>query len=153
MFKTRRGFLSLFAQATVLVGVASSLPKQAFAAWSKPAFDADNLTQAIENRYPNKDIVDSSDIRLKAPSIAENGAVVPITVESDIPGIKSISLFAEKNPSPLVATFNFQPASVPYAKVRIRMGQTSNLIVLVETDDNIYRTQQEIKVTIGGCGG
>lgn len=149
----RRHFLTSAAKGLGLLVAVTSLPRLAFAGWNEKAFKAELLADAMAAKYPGLELVDSDAVKLKAPAIAENGAVVPVSVKTDIEGVKSISLFVEKNPSPLAATFNLGPANIADVSIRLRMGQTSNLIAVVEADGKLYRTQQEVKVTIGGCGG
>ena len=96
---------------------------------------------------------ESKDIQIKAPDIAENGAVVPVEVISRIPNTQSIAIVAEKNPFPLVASFAFAAGAEGYASTRIKLGQTSNVRALVKTaDGKFYAASKEVKVTIGGCG-
>jgi sulfur-oxidizing protein SoxY len=95
---------------------------------------------------------ESRDIAITAPDIAENGAVVPIAITSRIPNTESISIVAEKNPFPLTATFDVSNGAEPYASVRIKMGQTSNVRAIVKADGKFYTTAKEVKVTVGGCG-
>jgi len=92
-------------------------------------------------------------VKIKAPDIAENGAVVPITVSSTLPDIESISIIAAKNPSPLAASFQLSSMSEGYVSTRIKMGKTSNVIAVVKSGGKLYSATQEVKVTIGGCGG
>ena len=153
MSMNRRSFLSKLSKGTAVLAMAASFPRLVMAAWNKEAFNAEVFQDAVAARYPGLAIEDSADITLKAPAIAENGAVVPVTVKTSISDVKSISLFVEKNPSPLAATFYLQPANVASISVRIRMGATSNLVALVEAGGKLHRVQQEVKVTIGGCGG
>jgi len=96
----------------------------------------------------------SGSFKLKAPKIAENGAVVPITVDaSKMDGVSKISIIVEKNGTPLAASFNLSGAN-GYISTRIKMGKTSPVIALVETSNgSVYKQIQEVKVTIGGCGG
>jgi sulfur-oxidizing protein SoxY len=96
---------------------------------------------------------ESSDILLKAPDIAENGAVVPITATSNIPGTTSIAIFVEKNPTPLIADFSFSNGAEAYISTRIKMAKTSVVRVSVKAGGKNYTTSREVKVTIGGCGG
>ena len=149
----RRGFLSNLLKGAACIVTVASLPRLALAAWNEKAFKAETLEGAMSSKYPGLEFVDSSAIKLKAPAIAENGAVVPITVESKLANTKSISLFVPDNPGPLVVKFNFGAGSVPKVKTRIRMGKTSEVIALVEADGKLHRTRQAVKVTIGGCGG
>lgn len=96
----------------------------------------------------------STDIVIRAPDIAENGAVVPIDITSNIPGTKSISLFVDKNPFPYVGTFDIADGSVPYVHVRVKMGKSSDVrVVVAAAGGKYYQAAKEVKVTIGGCGG
>ncbi len=99
-------------------------------------------------------------ITLDLPSIAENGLVVPVTIDvaspmSEADHVTSIYLFADGNPNPLVAKFGFTAASGrASASTRIRLAQTQNVVVLAETSTGALRSvSAEVKVTIGGCGG
>ncbi len=95
----------------------------------------------------------SDAISIKAPTIAENGAVVPVAVESKLPGTESISLLVEKNPTPLVASFAIPAGTESSVVTRVKMGQTSDVYALVKADGKFYVAKQEIKITLGGCGG
>jgi sulfur-oxidizing protein SoxY len=97
--------------------------------------------------------VDSKDITIKAPDIAENGAVVPVEVTSKLPGTTSISIISEKNGTPLIATYNFAEGAEAYVSTRIKMGQTSLVRAVVVAGGKQYTATKEVKVTIGGCGG
>jgi sulfur-oxidizing protein SoxY len=152
MNTSRRQFMGRLAKTAGLLAAVINFPRIVWASWSSSAFSAETIDLAISETYGGLAITDSEDITLKAPSIAENGAVVPISVKTDLP-VKSISIFVEKNPSPLACKFNIQSRMAADVSVRIRMGQTSNLIILAEANGQMYRTTQEVKVTIGGCGG
>jgi sulfur-oxidizing protein SoxY len=150
---SRRYWLKTLTQGAGCLALLSAFPRLVFAGWNKKAFIAKDLTQAIQAMYGSLPIKKSTLIHLKAPTIAENGAVVPITVESKIDKTESISLFVPDNPGPLVAKFSFSDISQPFVKTRIRMGKTSKILVLVKADGKLYSTEQAVKVTIGGCGG
>ena len=99
-------------------------------------------------------------ITLDVPAIAENGLVVPLTVDvaspmTDADYVKVVHVVAEGNPNPLVASFHFTPASGrPAASIRIRVAQTQNIVVIAETSTGaLHMASAEVKVTIGGCGG
>jgi len=117
------------------------------AAFSKKTL-ADALSAVGAQSPANSDA-----IVIKAPAIAENGAVVPIAVESKLPGTQSIALLVEKNPTPLVANFTIPPDTESSIATRVKMGQTSDVMVLVKADGKFYVARQEIKITLGGCGG
>ena len=122
------------------------------AAWNKTAFSAKTMLDAMmDSGYGQA--VDSPDIDLKVPDIAEDGSIVPVEVTSNIPGTVSIAIFAEKNPNPLVADFAFSNGALPYVATHIKMAKTSIVRVAVKAGDKVYMTCKEVKVTIGGCGG
>lgn len=120
--------------------------------WNKAAFEAKALADALKTIAATTTI-ESGDIVIKAPDIAENGAVIPIEVTSRIPGAESIALLAEKNPFPLVAWIDLTNGAEAYINTRFKMGQTSVVKVVVKAGDKRYIASREIKVTIGGCGG
>lgn len=95
----------------------------------------------------------SEAIQIKAPEIAENGAVVPIAVESRLPGTESITLLIEKNPQPLTASFSIPAGTEPNISTRVKIGQSSDVYALVKAEGKFYVTKKEIKITLGGCGG
>ena len=96
--------------------------------------------------------VDSRDIAITAPDIAENGAVVPVAIVSKIPNTQQISIVAEKNPRPLMATFDTSSGIEGYVSTRIKMGETSNVWAVVKADGKFFSARKEIKITVGGCG-
>lgn len=128
-------------------------PVYLFAAeWNKAAFDAKALADTMKNIGAGS-ATDSDQIQLKAPEIAENGAIVPVEITSRIPDTQTIYIVADKNPQPLVAIFEIQPGLEPFISTRIKMGESSKVRVLVKASGKFYVTSQEVKVTIGGCGG
>jgi sulfur-oxidizing protein SoxY len=139
---------------TVLGALAALLAKPfaALAAWNEKAFAAKTTQDALSglgaaNPAPSKDIV------IDAPQIAENGAVVPIEIASNIPGTSSLAVVLEKNPFPLAAKFDFKEGALPYVKVNVKMAETSDVRVIATAGGRHYVATREIKVTIGGCGG
>lgn len=156
MNSLRRTFLrGTGAAGTLAVALAAGLlkPGQALASeWNKPAFDAKSIIDALKG-IGGSSAADSKDILIKAPDIAENGAVVPVEVTSKIPGTEQISIVVEKNDRPLIAVFNLLNGAEGFVSTRIKMGQTSSVKVLVKAGGKMYTTSKEVKVTIGGCGG
>lgn len=152
----RRTFLKgAGAAGTVAVAVAAGLlkPTEVLAAeWNKAAFDAKGVPDALKVLNATG-AADSKDIAIKAPDIAENGAVVPVEVTSKIAGTSSIALLVEKNAAPLTANFDLANGAEGYVSTRIKMGQTSNVRVVVKAGGKSYTAVKEVKVTIGGCGG
>ena len=122
------------------------------ASWNKEAFGAKNAADALKGlgvsgAVPSKDLV------IEAPQIAENGAVVPIEIASNLPGTSSIAVLIEKNPFPLAGVFEFRDGALPFVRLNVKMGETSDVRVIAEAGGRRYTATKEIKVTIGGCGG
>jgi sulfur-oxidizing protein SoxY len=149
MIQTRR---------TIALGLVAALgavllrPVRALAAWNDGAFKAKSTMDGMK-ALGISNPQDSSDIVIRAPDIAENGAVVPIDVTSNIPGTTRISVFIEKNPFPYTGSFEFAAGAVPFVHLRAKMGETSPVRVVVAANGKFYTTAKEVKVTIGGCGG
>ena len=143
--------------ASSAIGVAASIglitPRLALAAWPKEAFKAGTAGDVITSLFDAGEVTPSADIKIKAPDIAENGAVVPITVTTSLPNLETIAIIAEKNPAPLAASFDLGGASEGYVSTRIKMGKTSNVVAVVKSGGKLYSASKEVKVTIGGCGG
>jgi sulfur-oxidizing protein SoxY len=153
MKKTRRAILKATGAVGALGLVGGMLrPLIAMAAdWNKNAFEAKNMANALKGAGITN-AVDSKDILIKAPDIAENGAVVPVEITSKIAGTRSIAILVEKNPQPLVANFSFAEGVEGYVSTRIKMGETANIKVFVNAGGKFYSAAKEVKVTIGGCG-
>ncbi len=122
------------------------------AEWNKAAFETKSLADAVK-AMGGAAPVESKDIVITSPDIAENGAVVPFTIASKIAHTQSISLLVEKNPAILAASFDIPDGTEPWINTRVKMGQTSNVFALVKADGKYYYTAKEVKVTLGGCGG
>jgi sulfur-oxidizing protein SoxY len=122
------------------------------AAWNKDAFGAKTALDALKSLGASG-AAPSKDLLIEAPQIAENGAVVPIEITSNIPGTTSISVLVEKNPFPLAAKFDFMEGALPFVKLNVKMGETSDVRVVAEAGGKHFAATKEIKVTIGGCGG
>ena len=97
---------------------------------------------------------ESTDIRVTAPDIAENGAVVPVGAATSLAGVKSILILVEKNPNVLAAMFDVSDAVEADFSTRVKMGQSSNVLAVALMDDGrSLFAQKDVKVTLGGCGG
>lgn len=145
----RRGLLK-GAAALIVAGLLK--PMAALAAWNKAAFSSKTSADALKS-LGTPATEPSGGIVIEAPQIAENGAVVPIEITSNIPGTTAIAVLVEKNPYPLVAKFDFAEGALPYVKVNAKMGETSDVRVVATAGGKHYQATREIKVTIGGCGG
>ncbi|MCS6996256.1 MAG: thiosulfate oxidation carrier protein SoxY [Casimicrobiaceae bacterium] len=139
--------------ALVAAAVASGLlPESALANWNKAAYDGQNFNEVLK-ALGGSAAERSNDIIITAPDIAENGMVVPISVQSRIPNTQSIAILVEKNPRNLAATFDIPAGTEPNVGTRVKMGQSSNVHALVKAGDKFYVATKEVKVTLGGCGG
>jgi sulfur-oxidizing protein SoxY len=127
-------------------------PLAALAAWNKEAFGAKSAADALRG-IGASGATPSPQVVLEAPEIAENGAVVPIEITSQVPGTRSIAVVIDKNPFPLVAKFDFMEGALPFVKVNVKMGETSDVRAIAEANGKYYSATRNIKVTIGGCGG
>jgi sulfur-oxidizing protein SoxY len=135
-----------------LLGATGLFPQYALA-FNKTAFDAKSIADAVK-AYGASAPVESKDVTLTAPEIAENGAVVPLAASATMPGVKSILLLVEKNPAALSAKFDVTDAVEPSFATRVKMGQTSDVYAVAITNDGkAYYAKKEVKVTLGGCGG
>ena len=88
-----------------------------------------------------------------APDIAENGAVVPVGIKSNLPKTEFVALLVDKNPFPLAGAYDILPGAQAEVSMRIKMGQSSDVYAVVRADGKYYMAKKEIKVTLGGCGG
>ena len=142
------------AASAVAAAIAAGLlrPQDLLAAWNKDAFGQKTLADALKS-VGAVSVADSKDIVIDAPQIAENGAVVPVEITSNVPNTKSIVVLIDKNPFPLVAKFDFLEGAVPFVKVNCKVGESSYVRVLAEAGGKYYAATKEVKVTIGGCGG
>ena len=142
-------------QLTALVGLMAStgLMTQAEAAtWNEAAFKAKTLDDVVKVLGGAGTPALSDAVTLRAPDIAENGAVVPVGVETTLKATH-MAILVEKNPSALAAMFELPAGAEPFATTRVKMGQTSNIYGIVKVDGKWFMTSKEVKVTLGGCGG
>lgn len=116
-------------------------------------FAPSTLDETLKKTFNSAQISDTDKIELKLPSIAENGAVVPITVSSSLELVQQIFILVNKNPVPLAALFDLSPEIEPFVSARLKIAETSDVIVVVKSAEHLYKTQQTVKVTMGGCGG
>ncbi|HTS54914.1 MAG TPA: thiosulfate oxidation carrier protein SoxY [Burkholderiales bacterium] len=150
MRQERREFLRLLP----LMAAVGLLPAAAVRAeeWNKAAFEAkkmDDVVRMLGGSAPQP----SSGIVLIGPEIAENGAVVPLEIESKLPDTRSIAILIEKNPNILAAQFTLPSGTLPWLQTRVKMAETCNVYALAKAGGKFYYAAKEIKVTLGGCGG
>jgi sulfur-oxidizing protein SoxY len=157
MNRERRSVLKMGGGATLLALVAAAgwlKPGVAQAqAWNKAAFDTKGLGETIKALGGGDPAQSKEIVFFQTPDIAENGAVVPVGITSNIPKTDSIAILIEKNPNMLAAVFDIPAGTDPTITTRVKMGQSSNIYALVKADGKYYVASKEVKVTLGGCGG
>ncbi len=154
MNRDRRSLL----KGAALAGIAATLgvagPRRAVAAdWPRDAYAAKTVDDALKNLYGTGTVIASPEVKIRAPLQAENGAVVPVSVSSNLPDVQAISILVEKNAAPLAAHVNLINGAVAYFSTNIKMGSTSDVQFIVKAGGKLYGAKQNIKVTVGGCGG
>ena len=120
--------------------------------YPEDAFKAKSDADAIKSLY-GKTAEPSDKVKLDAPEIAENGAVVPISVSSSLADVTSISILVADNPNALAASYKIPAGTLPSVANRLKMAKTTNVIAIVEAGGKLYSATKEVKVTVGGCGG
>jgi sulfur-oxidizing protein SoxY len=120
--------------------------------YPEDAFKQKGPQDAIKLLY-GRAVEPSDKVKLDAPEIAENGAVVPISVSTTLNEVTSISLLVAENPNALAAYYKLPPGTMPNVSNRLKMAKTTNVIAIVESAGKLYSTTKEVKVTVGGCGG
>jgi sulfur-oxidizing protein SoxY len=151
MNQQRRTLMQLTALVGLMAGAGLMTQAEA-AAWNEAAFKAKTLDDVVKV-FGAAGLPEQSDaVTLRAPDIAENGAVVPIGVETTL-NATEMAILVEKNPSALAAMFQLPAGAEPFATTRVKMGQTSNVYGIVKADGKWFMTSKEVKVTLGGCGG
>jgi sulfur-oxidizing protein SoxY len=121
--------------------------------WPADAFKQKSEADVIKILHGGKTAENSDKVKLDAPEIAENGAVVPISVSSTLTGVTAISIVVAENPSVLAASYKLSADAAPAVANRLKMAKTTNVVALVEAGGKLYRAVKEVKVTVGGCGG
>ncbi len=157
--RTRRTIVKAAAAAALApLGVTAVAPlrrAQAAAdasAWPKNAFAQKTEADAIKALY-GRTPEPSDKVTLDAPEIAENGAVVPISVSTSLPNVNSIAIIISGNPFPLAANYRIPAGTSATVANRLKMAKTSKVLALVESGGKVFSASKEVKVTVGGCGG
>ena len=94
----------------------------------------------------------SASISIDAAEIVEDGAMVSLEIASALPGTRQLALLAADNPTTLVALFELPPGTEARIRTRIRMAQTSSVIVVAEAGGVFHMARREIRIIQGGCG-
>ena len=153
---TRRTFLKAgMATGTVAVAASASLltPRMVLAAWPEQAFKAKKLDVAMQSLIGSSNTASSEEVSVTAPDIAENGAVVSVTVKTTLKDPESISLFVPVNTFPLSSSYELTSQFDGYITGRIKMAKTADVIAVVKANGKLHTAKKKVKVTLGGCGG
>ena len=120
--------------------------------WPEQAFQQKTDDGALKLLY-GKPMEISDKVTLDVPEIAENGAVVPVSVSTTLPNVTGITILVPENPSALAASYKLADGAMPSVGCRLKMAKTSNVVAVVVSDGKLYSASKEVKVTLGGCGG
>lgn len=150
--QTRRKTLKQSAVVAGLLASTGLFPQYALA-YNQAVFEAKNMADALK-AVGSGTPVESKDVTIGGPDIAENGAVVPLTASTTLTGVKQMLILVEKNPAAMIAMFNMSDSVEANFATRAKMGQSSDVYaVAVMTDGKTFFAKKEVKVTLGGCGG
>ena len=155
MHSSRREWVKTGGLLAALIAVgskAAELVPSPAPTWNRVAFEAKTVRDALK-ALGAPVAQEGGDLQLTAPEIAEDGAAVPVVVQSRIPGTQEIHILVDKNPFSLAASFFFPEATDAGVSTRIKMADTSHVVAVAVAGGQVYLTRKEIKVTIGGCGG
>ena len=156
MNEVRRLFLKAsMATGTIALAAGAGLltPRAVMAAWPKAAFESKSLNEAIKLSNGSSSTTNSKDITLEVPDIAENGAVVSVTVKSKLPNTEKITVLVAENERPLAASYVLGKRTGGFVTSRVKMRKTSDVIAVVKAGNQLYSVKKPVKVTLGGCGG
>lgn len=129
-----------------------ALPKVLLAAaWPKEAFHSTAASEALIELLGTDRTIPSDDITLRLPLVAEDGAIVPVSVATTLPDVKSLSVVVVNNPRPLAVSFELGEGTLPEISCRIKMAETSEVMTVVDTAGGIFSRSTTVKVTLGGC--
>lgn len=157
MLELRRNLLKGGVSATLLaplLGGGLLLPGRVLAAeWQRAAFSAHTVGEALK-AYGSSGSAETREITVNAPEIAENGSRVEIEISCSLPQTRSLAVFADRNPLPLCGILEFSGKALPYARIPLKLAESTRLRVVAKTaDGKTHVAWREVKVTLGGCGG
>jgi sulfur-oxidizing protein SoxY len=147
----RRDILKALASGTLILSGLLK-PISALAKWNQAAFDSTNYDEAINSYFPDQQFEETDQITIGVHPVIENGAVVPVKINTNLSKPESITIFVDKNPTPLIANFDLFPGCLGFVSTRIKMQKPSNIIVVVKADGKFFTTKTFVEVHEGGCG-
>lgn len=153
MNKSRRLFIQRITLGSLLLTGAGILlkPFAAFAKQNRRAFSAEIEAEALAKFFPDQTFTESDAIEIKVHDIVENGAFVPVRISSDLPATESITILVEKNPNPLIASFNLAPDCESFIATRIKMAESSDIVAVVKSKGKLFTRRKFVEIIEGGC--
>lgn len=156
MPNSRRKFIkTLLVVATYSVAVVGGIlhSPASYGRRIKEYFSSGTFAETRLRLFGNASIISSEKIQIsRLPRVAENGAMVPITINSSLDKVEKIFILVEQNPAPLSAEFLLSPLVAASVSARLKMAKSSNVVVIVQSGGQLYRSSRWVKVTVGGCG-
>lgn len=163
---TRRAILRVNRRVVLLgaagAAAAAAMPRFGFAAggmsapkaslWPAKAFKETTRDAALKALFGTSDTTTTDQVKMQAPDIAENGAVVPITLDANEDKVTRSALLAVKNPYSLACAYEIPVGTSPAISSRLKLAQTTTVIGVVESGGKLYSASRQVKVTLGGCG-
>ncbi len=147
----RRNFLGLGLGALAVAAIPSNLSAVNFRETKPKAWTATKVDEAVKELFGTNKTVEGG-IKLKAPDIAENGAVIPVSFSTKLKASK-VAVFQDANPESTVAVFTIPESGIIDYGIRIKMAKTGTVSVIADVDGKLHKVSKLVKVTIGGCGG
>lgn len=149
----RRNFLTYVGSALALSVIPASLSADDYRKLKPDAWSAHTIDDGIKALYGHTNLIESKDIKIKLPKVAANGGAVPVKFSTKIEA-KTVALFQDANPESAVAVYTTNKYSINKYEVKIKMGQSGTVMVVVEgTDGKLYMAKQSLDVAAGGCEG
>ena len=127
-------------------------PRTVLAAWNEAAFGSETVADALKAGMGSDGLTDSAEVKLDIPKNPENGAVVPVAVTTTLSGVESIALLVDKNVKPLSGIFYPGKRMKPAMSIRVKVGESANIIAVMKSGGKLYSAKQAVTVTVGGCG-
>lgn len=147
----RRRWLTGGSAWALLLACGALAPRRALAAApGEPAFEATSLEQTLAAIGPHR--AAPAGLELEVPDVSEDGANVPVTISSALPGTRSIWIVVDRNPQPLVAQFMFPAGTEAFVSTRVKVAQSGRLYALVQAEGGVFAASRELVVQRGGCG-
>ena len=140
----RREFLQGLSSVALILAV-----PRLWATWPQQAFFSESIADVLRTYFSGMKPEASDLIQLKIPSLAENGAVVPVNVATDIKQVEAIAIIVQQNPFPLSAVHEFREQSLPFLSLRLKLAESSKVMALVYSQNRLYMKEKFVEVTIG----